>query len=170
MKSLFALFGILVTSLALAESTNENKDIITVGIAELPAQIKLVNEGLEKTYTPAFKTQKFRMNDDANFSMGATTRCDPFIGKTAEEIKIPIQISERFKSGKFDYKTMTSEKFNVGLVGQAVLTIPQGTNTYGRCQNETLNLEALTFHFTDPASGGNGYDGHFDVQWPALEN
>lgn len=148
-----------------ANSENPSKGIITMGIANLPQEIKVINEGEEKTYTPSFKDQTFALHDDDNFSMGNTTRCDPFIGSTTEQIEIGITVQARFKWGEYDINTRNVPRNNVGPVGSATLIIPKGSNVYGRCRSETQDLTAITFQSANPADQTNAFDRPFEIRW-----
>jgi len=168
MKMIMALIVLILTVQANASDAQfAGKGIYTSGEASLPAQIKLINfKGEESVYTTGALNPKFRMSDDGDFEMGQTTMCDPGIGRTAEEIQIPLNVTNRAKdSGKTDPTTYASILLPIGPIGHALLTIPKGTNTYGRCQNKTNELQALTFQITDPSNGNNAFDRAFKIQF-----
>lgn len=135
--------------------------IRTFGIAQLPAQIEIVDSGGTKLYRPFFNSQEFIMSDDEQFQMGSTTMCDPNIGRTKVELQIPLDVKDRvdyLNPDELDPRKVKKVS-DTRHLGKALLIVPAGTSTYGRCQNTTINLQALTFDHP-PA-------GKFEIRWEA---
>ncbi len=167
MKSISVMAGLFLAAASIANAENSNERIYTIGTAELPSVIKIAKEGVTQEYKPAFRSQEFSLSSDNFFQMGDATKCDPYLGQTAEDLKISLNVSERFAYGKYNPITFTSEKINVGPVGKANVTIPKGSNAYGRCQNDSLDLNALSIQLSNPETGDNEFERTFQIEWLA---
>jgi hypothetical protein len=88
---------------AQAESGNPSKDLVTKGVAALPTTIRLAKDGVVTTYETSSLGTKFYLLDDNYFLMGARTRCAPLMGRTVDDLEVPILIESRAKlTGKYD--------------------------------------------------------------------
>jgi hypothetical protein len=164
------LIMLIISSFASADSKNVSEGIRTFGTAQIPSSIRIIKNGIEKTYTPTFAEQQFIMYDDTSFSMGANTRCDPYLGQTADTIQIPLLVTKRIKfSTEYEPGTYDRKVIDVGPTGAAILVVSKGSKAYGRCKNGTLDLTAITFQAADPTTGKNNYNTPFNLVWEAAK-
>jgi len=108
--------------------------------------IEVEKDGVAATYTVGPEVREFYLRPSGSLSAGATTRCDPVLGKLKAPLTLRVNIKERYTQGDYDPATMSSPRTQVGPTGEESLTYPAGSTLVGRCGSDSNVLVAMSLH------------------------
>lgn len=112
------------------------------GVAAL-SEITVINEGVKKTYdvSPDIAKQFGMSAEGKGVSFGPISKCAPFIGELATEIKFAVS---NLKATRFGTVENNWERTPVKSASSALVTIPAGSKAYGVCGPGTNTLTELS--------------------------